>query len=206
MSALGRLVPVAGMALVLATSGCYRGAGAPADPVAVQRETSWVRVEVPLVRQRGKSDCGVAALASVLAYHGQPTPLAALEEQLGGAPSRGVRAGELAKVARERGLAAFAFFATVEDLQHELDRGRPVIVGIAKPYSGQHALTHYQVVIGYDPRHKRLLTLDPADGAREYPVDGFMREWQPTKRVAIVIMEPPRGATPQSDERALLSP
>jgi ABC-type bacteriocin/lantibiotic exporter with double-glycine peptidase domain len=205
MRSTKRLLSAAAVGFLLA-SGCYRGAGDAADPAAVRRDATWVRVDVPLVRQRGKSDCGAAALASVLSYYGKESSLAAIERRLGPASSRGVRAQELTAYAREQGLAAFALFGTVEDLRYELDHGRPVIVGVAKPYAGQRALTHYQVVIGYDPRGKRWLTLDPADGLREYPTAGFMREWQATRRVAIVVMERPRDAAPPGDERASLSP
>jgi ABC-type bacteriocin/lantibiotic exporter with double-glycine peptidase domain len=200
----GRVVPVLIASVLLATSGCYRGAGTAADPAAISRESGWIRVEVPLVRQSGKSDCGAAALASVLAYHGRGSSLTVIEQRLGDS-KRGVRASQLSEYARAQGLAAFTLFATMDDLRYELDQGRPVIVGVAKPYSGQRALTHYQVVIGYEPRGKRLLALDPADGVREYPMDGFLREWDATRRVAIVVMEPPRGDAPRPDERASLS-
>jgi ABC-type bacteriocin/lantibiotic exporter with double-glycine peptidase domain len=206
MGAVRRLLPLLAAVFLLASSGCYRGAGVAADPAAISREEGWVRVDVPLVRQQGKSDCGVAALASVLSYHGRARPPAMIEQTLGGAPAKGVRASQLVEYARAQGLAAFALFATVDDLRHELDRGRPVIVGIAKPYSGKRALTHYQVVIGYEPRRERLLTLDPADGVRDYPIDGFLREWQATKRVAIMVMEPPAGESPKSEPRASISP
>jgi ABC-type bacteriocin/lantibiotic exporter with double-glycine peptidase domain len=206
MHGLGRLALLLGAGLALATSGCYRGAGRATDPAAIVEEAGWIRVDVPLVRQRGKSDCGAAALSAVLAYHGRASALDVIEQRLGGASSRGVRAGQLTEYARGQGLAAFTLFATLGDLRHELERARPVIVGVAKPYSGKRALTHYQVVIGYEPRGGRLLTLDPADGIREYPVAGFLREWEATRRVAIIVMEPPRGAPPHRDERAFLSP
>jgi ABC-type bacteriocin/lantibiotic exporter with double-glycine peptidase domain len=157
------------------------------------------------VRQRGKSDCGVAALSSVLSYYGKGSSLAVLEQRLGGAAGKGVRARRLRDYARSQGLAAFVFYGTMNDLRHELDRGRPVIVGVAKPYAGKRALTHYQVVVGYDPRGEQLLTLDPADGLRKYPVAGFLREWQATKRVAIVVMEPPLSPTGNVQARALQS-
>jgi ABC-type bacteriocin/lantibiotic exporter with double-glycine peptidase domain len=190
--------------VLLSTSGCYRGAGTAADPAAIARESGWVRVDVPLVRQQGKSDCGAAALTAVLAYHGRGSSLPVVEQRLGGT-ARGVRAAALSEYARTQGLAAFVLFATMDDLRYELDHGRPVIVGVAKPYAGERALTHYQVVIGYEPRRGRLLALDPADGVREYPFAGFLDEWNATKRVAIVIMEPPRGEAPRQDERASLS-
>lgn len=190
---------------LLLTTGCYRGASVAADPSEIRQESGWIRVDVPLVRQRGKSDCGAAALATVLAYHGKGGSLAEVEQRLG-VTARGVRATKLGEYARAQGLAAFIVHGTVEDLRYELSQRRPVIVGVAKPYSGERALTHYQVVVGYQPRRERVLTLDPADGIREYPLDGFLREWDATKRVAIVVMEPPRDGLPRGDERASLSP
>jgi ABC-type bacteriocin/lantibiotic exporter with double-glycine peptidase domain len=206
MDLLRRVFPLLAAGLLLASGGCYRGAGVAADPAAISREQGWVRVDVPLVRQQGKSDCGKAALASVLEYHGRAGSLKAIDRSLGGSPAKGVRASQLAEYARAEGFAAFVIFATVDDLRHELDRGRPVIVGIAKPYSGKRALTHYQVVVGYEPRRQRLMTLDPADGVRDYPMDGFLREWQATKRVAIMIMERPRDDRPPTEPRASVSP
>jgi ABC-type bacteriocin/lantibiotic exporter with double-glycine peptidase domain len=206
MGAVRRVLPLLAAVFLLASSGCYRGAGVAADPAAISREEGWVRVDVPLVRQQGKSDCGVAALASVLSYYGRGSSVAEIDRTLGGAPAKGVRASQLVEYARAQGLAAFAVFATVDDLRHELDRGRPVIVGIAKPYSGKRALTHYQVVIGYEPRRERLLTLDPADGIRDYPMTGFLREWEATKRVAIVVMEPPRDELSRPEAPVSVSP
>lgn len=181
----------AAVLLALATSGCYRGAGAAADASTIARDPGWIRVDVPFVRQDGPSDCGAAALASVLAYWGRSTPLASIERAVGGTGDDGASAGELQREARREGLSAFVFFANVDDLRHELERGRPVIVGVVKPYAPGRGLTHYQVVVGYEPERERLLTLDPADGLRDYPLAGFLREWEPTKRVAMVVFELP---------------
>lgn len=154
----------------------------------IARDPAWIVVKVPEVRQTGPSDCGAAALASVLGYWGRPTPLETVERAVhpGGA---GAQAGELERFARERGLFAYAFYGDVSDLEHELRAGRPVIVGVVKPYSRDHGLSHYEVVTGYEPVQKRILTFDPARGLRQNDLAGFLAEWQPTKRVALVAFE-----------------
>jgi len=147
-------------------------------------------VEVPLVEQRGSSDCGTAALASVLAYWGRPTSVEAVDRGIQRRAGARASAADLEEYARSRGLEAFTFFATLADVRHELDEGRPVIVGVAKPYSPGRARAHFEVVVGYEPATSRILTLDPARGARENELKGFLAEWEPTGRVALVTAPP----------------
>lgn len=174
---------VAGAALSL---GCYSGTARDANVAGLAREGRWVMVQVPLVEQRGESDCGTAALASVLGYWGRPTTVETVDRGIRRRAGARASAAELEEYARSRGLRAFTLFATFEDVRHELDEGRPVIVGVAKPYSPGHARAHFEVVVGYEPGSLRVLTLDPARGARENELKGFLAEWQPTGRVALV--------------------
>ena len=174
--------------VALVATGCYRGSAHDASAESIARDPAWIVVNVPQVRQTGTSDCGAAALASVLGYWGRPTPLATIESATN-AGSGGASAGALERFARERGLYAYVFYGDVSDLEHELRSGRPVIVGVVKPYSAGHGLAHYEVVTGYEPRTKRVLTFDPARGLRENDLPGFLAEWQPTKRVALVAFE-----------------
>ena len=174
--------------LVLAATGCYRGSAHDVSAETVARDPAWIVVKVPEVRQTGTSDCGAAALASVLGYWGRPTPLATIQRATD-TGSGGASAAALERFARESGLDAYVFYGDVSDLEHELRAGRPVIVGVVKPYSAGHGLSHYEVVIGYEPRRQRVLTFDPARGLRENELSGFLAEWQPTKRVALVAFE-----------------
>jgi ABC-type bacteriocin/lantibiotic exporter with double-glycine peptidase domain len=177
------------LALGLVTLGCYRGSARDTTPDTVARDPAWIVVNVPEVRQTGPSDCGAAALASVLGYWGRPTPLETVEHAVQPGGGGGAQAGELERFARERGLFAYAFYGDFSDLEHELRAGRPVIVGVVKPYSRDHGLAHYEVVTGYEPVQKRVLTLDPAHGLRQNDLVGFLREWQSTKGVALVAFE-----------------
>jgi ATP-binding cassette, subfamily C, bacteriocin exporter len=178
------------IALCAAGPACYTGSArtVSAGRVAeVARDPSWRLARgVPFVGQRSDSDCGRAALAMVLAHHGMAdTPLDAGEVAQGN-----VRAGTLRDVARAHGLQAFVVSGTLADLDTQLGRGRPVLVGLAKPMalSGGRALAHYEVVVGISRQQRKILSLDPAVGVREYSLEGFAREWVPTKQLAIVFL------------------
>lgn len=157
-------------------------------PDAIARDPNWISVSVPQIRQQGTSDCGAAALASVLGYWGRPTQLATIERAVD-TGSGGASAAELERFARAQGLFAYVFYGELSDLEHELRAGRPVIVGVVKPYAPGHGLSHYEVVTGYEPVQKRVMTFDPARGLRVNDLTGFMAEWQPTKHVALVTFE-----------------
>jgi ABC-type bacteriocin/lantibiotic exporter with double-glycine peptidase domain len=182
------------LALIWASvSGCYAG---QARAVSAQRasalaaDPAWTFVrDVPFVAQQSDSDCGPAALAMVLAHFGVPTSLA---EVVAADPPRGggVRAGDLRDVARARGLSAFVVAGTFADLFEQLGRGRPVLVGLAKPMTGGRALAHYEVVVAVDRRDHRLLTLDPARGLSENSMEAFAREWAPTGQVTLIVFRP----------------
>jgi ABC-type bacteriocin/lantibiotic exporter with double-glycine peptidase domain len=170
--------------------GCYTGTAHDTDLGALQRERGWVLVDVPMVQQRGTTDCGSAALASVLAYWGRPTSVEAIDRGIQRRAGARASTADLEHYARERGLHAFTFFATPDDLRYELEHGRPVIVGVAKPYAPGEARAHFEVVVGYQPAHGRVVTFDPARGVRDNELRGFLAEWEPTGRVALVTAPP----------------
>jgi hypothetical protein len=178
------------LALALAAPACYTGSAhsLPANSVsALARDPEWRIVrDVPFVAQQTDHDCGPAALAMVFAHFGAPA--GAAPELAGG----DVRAGTLRDVARARGLEAYVVSGTLEDLFAQVARGRPVVVGLAKPmaFTGGRSLAHYEVVIGLNRARRRILSLDPAVGLRENTLEGFAREWAPTKQVTIVFLGP----------------
>lgn len=160
-------------------------------------QPGWVRLEdVKLVRQKGIKDCGSAALSTVLEFHSPDGPAsldrAAIDAALREEPGRGISAAQLRDYARSHGFDAFVIQGAFDDLTHEVRAGRPVIVGVHKPVSSGEALAHYEVFVGYHPERREVLTLDPARGLRQFPVDGFMEEWKSAGLVTLVIM--PKGA------------
>jgi ABC-type bacteriocin/lantibiotic exporter with double-glycine peptidase domain len=149
------------------------------------------RVKTPTVLQMEAVECGAAALAMVLAYWQVPVPareIAARYPQ----DQEGLRAGHLRDLAREKGLDAYVISGDFRDLLREVERGRPVVVGVAKPYRTK-TLAHYEVVVGLHRGKRLVLTLDPARGLRENSWEGFAREWVPTKQVTVVMFPRPRA-------------
>jgi ABC-type bacteriocin/lantibiotic exporter with double-glycine peptidase domain len=186
-----------GLALLWASAaGCYAGGARAVSPQrasALAADPAWTFAhDVPFVAQRSDSDCGPAALAMVLGHFGVTSSLA---EVVAADPPRdgGVRAGDLRDLARAKGLSAFVVAGTFADLFEQLGRGRPVLVGLAKPITGGRALAHYEVVVAIDRRDHRLLTLDPARGMSENSLEGFAREWAPTGQVTLIVFRPGSG-------------
>jgi ABC-type bacteriocin/lantibiotic exporter with double-glycine peptidase domain len=170
-------------------AGCYTGSARSVSPLDVARDPGWLLVPgVSFHGQRGDDDCGAAALSMVLRYWG----LAVTPEQITSArpPApdgrRGLRAGELRDFSRTRGLQAFVVRGQLTDIAGELQRARPVIVGLGKPH-GAELLGHYEVVVGLHRARRRILTLDPAHGWRENSLEGFAGEWAPAQQLLLVV-------------------
>jgi hypothetical protein len=88
------------------------------------------------------------------------------------------------------GLQAYVVSGTFDDLFDQVGRGRPVLVGLAKPMTGGRAIAHYEVVVGINRRERLIRSLDPGRGLRENTLEGFAREWVPTRQVTIVVFPP----------------
>jgi len=79
-------------------------------------------------------------------------------------------------------------------LLDQVSHGRPVLVGLAKPMLGGRAAAHYEVVVGMNRERKLIRSLDPARGLRENTLEGFAREWVPTRQLTIIVL-PPQAPT-----------
>jgi ABC-type bacteriocin/lantibiotic exporter with double-glycine peptidase domain len=171
-------------AFAVAASGCYTGAARDVTPRQIaeaEGDPTWRLVhDVPFVAQQEDNDCGAAALEMAFGYYRLPP--ARLK-----ADDRGLRAGDLRDAARAVGLQAFVISGTFGDLLEQVERGRPVVVGLAKPISNGSALAHYEVVVGMNRERRLIRSLDPARGLRENSFEGFAREWVPTRQVMIVM-------------------
>jgi ABC-type bacteriocin/lantibiotic exporter with double-glycine peptidase domain len=194
------IAPFALVAFVLA-SGCYHGSARTATPADLaDQPDGWNLVEgVPPVRQIEREDCGAAALAMVLGYWGSPITRDAISAGVANpaAPAHGIRAAALRDFARRQGLQAFLVEGQLADLDRELGRHRPVLVGVMKRY-GQRLYPHYEVVVGMSRRDQRVLTLDPAHGVRVNSREGFTAEWTAAGRLTLIVFPFPRAASPSS--------
>jgi ABC-type bacteriocin/lantibiotic exporter with double-glycine peptidase domain len=136
--------------------------------------------------QTGPRDCGPAALASVL-HHWEPALDVEAVRRLTGPPdATGITAGRLRSVAHDRGLRAHLISGTLEDLDRELGAGRPVLVGVVRT-RGTTRLAHYRVVAGHHAARALLLTADPERGWLVIPVERFLAEWDPARRLTLVV-------------------
>jgi ABC-type bacteriocin/lantibiotic exporter with double-glycine peptidase domain len=173
------------------TSSCYLGTARSTTPAELVREGGWEVVEtVPDVRQVAREDCGAAALAMVLGHWGYPVTR---DEVAGTSPparERGITAAALRDFARRKGLAAHLIQGKPSDLDREIGRDRPVLVGVMKRYLFRY-YPHYEVVVGVNRRQQRILTLDPAYGLRVNGREGFAAEWARTGQVALVVFPAP---------------
>ena len=186
------MVGAARVALGLVLAGAaactsYSGQARDFSPARLSSEPGWLALRgVPFAPQVEEADCGAAAIAMVMAYWtgGEPARIAAA---LRPAPERGIAAGRLRDLARTRGLAAFIVSGQLADLERELAAGRPIVVGLVKPHGKKKVLTHYEVVVGLHRGKKLIVTLDPAAGWRQNGIEAFLREWAPSKRLALVV-------------------
>jgi ABC-type bacteriocin/lantibiotic exporter with double-glycine peptidase domain len=171
----------------LAVCGCYVGSARSATPADLKADEGWERIEgVPEVRQAAREDCGAASLAMVLAYWGRAVTRDEIIAAHPPAPGRGLEAAVLRDLARGQGLQAFLIPGQRSDLERELQRHHPVLVGVVKRY-GRRAYQHYEVVVGMSHRTQRILTLDPASGLRVDSREGFAAEWAAAGQVALIV-------------------
>ncbi len=170
----------------LLASGCYLGSARSINAGALASD--WVLVAgVPEVRQSAPKDCGAAALGMVLGYWGRPLTLDEVRAAAPAVSDGGIKAAALREVARAQGLRAFVIEGRFSDLDRELAKQRPVLVGVMKTYR-RRVYPHYEVVVGINRREQRILTLDPAHGLRVNGNDGFADEWAAAGHVALIII------------------
>ena len=171
-------------------AGCYHGSARSISPADLTREAGWVTVSgVPIVKQTADRDCGAAALAMVLARWGVPASAADILRAGPPDPGHGIGAGWLRDFTRQQGLHAFLIEGELDDLVKEAGANRPVLVGLVQRF-GDRAYSHYEVVVGINPRIRRVLLHDPARGLRQDSFAGFGTEWQAAGKLALVVASP----------------
>jgi ABC-type bacteriocin/lantibiotic exporter with double-glycine peptidase domain len=181
---------ILGLALAL-SSGCYAGAGHAFTPARFEREPGWISVgTVPIMQQKGERDCGAVVTAMLLGYWGVPATDAEVRAASKMPADRGLTAEFLRDYVRARGLQAFLFEGNLADFERELRGRRPLLVGVLKPYSN-NIYAHYQLVVAMNTEREELVVIDPADGWRVYPFEGFAKEWRPTHFLTMAVVPGP---------------
>jgi len=165
---------------------CYTGTARDASPSQIAADPSWRIVPgIPFVAQKTDRDCGAAALAMLMSHWKVPATVDDVAAQVPPGAG-GIHVSALRDLARRWGLDAVVTSGTLAELDAQVAQGRPVVVGLAMPTAGQPA-AHYEVVVGFNHPKHLILCLDPARGLRENTIEGFVDEWAPTRRVALVV-------------------
>lgn len=179
-----------GLLACVLVSGCYLGSARSTTPAELAREPGWEVVKaVPDVRQAAREDCGAAALAMVLGHWGYPVTRNQIATASGGASKRGITAAALREFTRQQGLQAFLIQGRASDLDREIQRQHPVLVGVMKRHLFRY-YPHYEVVVGINRRQQRILTLDPAHGLRVNSRDHFVSEWARADQLTLIVFPP----------------
>lgn len=113
--------------LLLLVGGC--ASVAPFKGLAIGDNSVYVS-GVPPIKQDKHYACGAACLAAVAAYWN--VPLLTFREKRAQMPED-TTASDLQALALEMGLQAFSYRGSMEDLQENLHKGRPLIVMIPQP-------------------------------------------------------------------------
>ncbi|HWC19572.1 MAG TPA: peptidase C39 family protein, partial [Terriglobales bacterium] len=161
--------------------------------------TSWTKasdshlwLDVPFVKQTADG-CGAASLAMVMQYWARQNgrspdsdaEAAQIQRALYSPRAHGIYASDMQNYLRNHGFQTFTFSGKWDDLQHHLEKGRPLIVSVK---SSADAL-HYLVVTGVDDENRVLIVNDSARRKLlKYDRADFEREWSATSNWTLLAV------------------
>ncbi|MEK7269502.1 MAG: C39 family peptidase [Planctomycetota bacterium] len=180
--------------LLAALAGCAPSADAIRADLAASRHRGSAIAAVPFFRQADRQ-CGPAALACVLAFHGARTEPGEIARAIYAPSIRGTLTFDLPWFAREKGLFADEGGFGFEQVLGFLDQGLPV-VALVDPGVWFLRSPHYVVLTGYDRDASCLILHDGADPDRVWRFSEFLRSWRRTNRWSMVALPWDRGETP----------
>jgi ABC-type bacteriocin/lantibiotic exporter with double-glycine peptidase domain len=167
--------------------GCGQGRVGISQLARAGSDSAWTIVAgVPFVPQRVERDCGAAVLAMALGKGGRPMRVEDITSALRPGREEGTSAAALRDVALARGFEAHLFSGTLDDLETEVERGHPVVVGLVKVVNHVR-FAHYELVIGLRRDEMEVMTMDPASGPRQSTMTTFLAEWAGASWAALVV-------------------
>ena len=140
----------------------------------------------------GTDRCGSGALASVLAYYGDPETQESLEATLPKTESGGVLSIDLLLAARSRGYRVRMLDGTEHSLFAAVHQGVPpvLLLRLSNLPGRGHDLYHYVVVDGSDPRGRRVRLLLGDGEVRWIATSRLERPWRGAGH-ALLLISPP---------------
>lgn len=101
--------------------------------------------------------------------------------------AHGIYASAMERYLKDHGFQTFAFSGNWEDLQEQLQKGRPLIVALKPPDAGK--VLHYVVVAGMDPATGLVMFNDPA-GRKLTKLDrkSFESEWNAARKWTLLAL------------------
>ncbi len=152
-AAPGRGPGVLPILILAAAAGC----SVTLPPRARPEPTAAHVLDVP-VAEFGEERCGAGSLSALLAWHGIPRDIEALDAEIPKAPDGGVLSIDLLLVARRHGIPARWVEGSEASLRATLHGGTPVILmmRVLNLPGRRGDVFHYVVVDGVDPASDRF--------------------------------------------------
>ncbi|WP_084435502.1 cysteine peptidase family C39 domain-containing protein [Desulfomicrobium escambiense] len=169
------------LALLLLCAGCGLGSAFRAASFAAPEA---VRLDVPFVQQTGRTDCGPAALASVLAFRGRHIPLDEVTRRVHTPAMQRTLLPDMENYARSLGFSTRSGSGDTAVLREAVNAGSPVIVlaNMGGPFFSQG---HYLVVYGHDERG--FLLHAGTRGSLYVRDDELLQGWNRMNRLYLVV-------------------
>lgn len=146
-----------------------------------------VVLDVPVVLQDARYDCGVSALSMLLAYYGVPSDSERADVLRARAGvEQGLTGGDLEEYMQSEGFETALFEGeldhSIRGLYYHLERGRPLVAAM---HVGEGS-NHFVLVTGYDPDNHWILLQDPQRGALVFAEGQFEHAWQDARRFTLL--------------------
>ncbi|MGH7266047.1 MAG: PA2778 family cysteine peptidase [Candidatus Rokuibacteriota bacterium] len=175
------------LATLLCAAGCASRVTLDAVRAGVAAGHGHLITNVPFIAQEAYQ-CGPAALAMVLQYHGAAVGQEEIARAIYLPSVRGTLNLDLEFYARRRGFAARSFAGTLARVKEEVRRARPLIVFQDVGLPG-YPVPHFAVVVGYDDRTGSLVLHSGPTAYRVVSYDRFERTWG--RRAWTLLVTPP---------------
>jgi ABC-type bacteriocin/lantibiotic exporter with double-glycine peptidase domain len=140
---------------------------------------------VPFVKQT-EYDCGPAALAGVLAFHGRPADLETITADIYLPRLRGTLPMDLEHFAKDSGLTTASSAGTIDALKAVLRSNIPVICLLDLGF-GPYRQPHYVTIIGFDDGNGLFIMHDGITPDKTMSFEAFEEKWARAGRWMIVI-------------------